>query len=336
MKLIISILVTHIFVTTALTQTTKNRLNNDERNNYIEKHQNQLAVKLAITNNTEALEIHQQNLQYRLQQNSSIKTKLILSYRTIRFGIGYTPKFIPGNNDDLQKGKSDIFWAGTMLNLRHWTQRLEYANIKGFYLQESSSQNSGNNGSYINFPDLVYSRISGYTAYKLNPNFSFSAIETQTERQLRSAGSFVPGIVYRYYRIDDQTELTPDNSSQKSNNLAFSLQLGYFYSWVINKRLFLSASVSTGGGIIHSKLDTRYYTTTYKTKNTYPVFRAETMLAAGYNTKRFFTGMQFLLKAEEYKQAKTTATLDDNLQLQIYAGYRFDAPGFRNRFFDKK
>ena len=199
---------------------------------------------------------------------------------------------------------------------------------------KNSSNLPHNDDNFITFPDLHYTKISGYTAYKFNPNFSFSAIETQTERQLKSTGSFVPGLVYRYYKIDNKEELTPTNSSQKSNNLDFSLQLGYFYTWVINNSFFVSAGAATGGGIIHSKLWTRYYTNTYKTKTNYAIFRAEGLLAAGYNSNRFFAGMQLLGNLEEYKQQKATATLNENLRFQLYAGYRFDAPKFLSSIFN--
>jgi len=305
------------------------------KNAFIEKHKQQLAVKLSFTNNTEFFQIYQQNQGYTIKPNTSIKTNLIFSYRAFLFGIGYSPRFIPGNDDEQQKGRSKIFWTGTNVNLPHWKQHLEYTKIKGFYFHSSSNllQSGSKDANYTKLPDLNYTRISGYTAYKLNPNFSFSAIETQTERQLKSAGSLVPTFVYRYYIIDDKKELSPNNSSQKSNNLSLSLQLGYFYTWVVNKSFFVSAGAATGGGIIHTNLETRFYTTRYKTITNYAVFRAKAMLAAGYNADRFFTGIQLTGNLEEYKQQKTTATLNENFQFQLYAGYRFDAPKFLRSIF---
>ncbi|WP_297101480.1 DUF4421 family protein [uncultured Draconibacterium sp.] len=331
MKLIATILFSFLVFLNCYAQTEAR-----EKDAFIEKHNQQLAVKLSLTNNTEFFQIYQQDQQYTIKPNTSLKTNLILSYRALLFGVGYSPKFIPGNDDDAQKGQSKIFWMGTNVNLPHWTQHLEYTKIKGFYLHNSSNllQSGRNDADYFKLPDLNYTRISGYTAYKMNPNFSFSAIETQTERQLKSAGSFVPSIVYRYYIIDNKTELGPNNTSQKTNNLSCSLQLGYFYTWVINKSLFVSGGAATGGGIIHTKLLTRYYTSSAETKTNYAIFRAKTMLAAGYNADRFFAGIQLTGNIEGYKQQKTTPTLNENFQFQLYAGYCFDAPKFLSSIFN--
>ncbi|WP_163323137.1 DUF4421 family protein [Draconibacterium mangrovi] len=335
MKLISTILFSGILFLNSYAQKVESKTTT-EKNAFIEKHNQQLAIKLSLTNNTEFFQIYQQNQRYTIKPNTSIKTNLILSYRALLFGIGYSPRFIPGNDDEQQKGRSKIFWTGTNVNLRHWTQHLEYTKIKGFYFHSSSNllQSGSKDANYTKLPDLNYTRISGYTAYKINPNFSFSAIETQTERQLKSAGSLVPTLVYRYYIIDDKSELAPNSSSQKSNNLSLSLQLGYFYTWVVNKSLFVSAGAATGGGLIHTNLETRFYTTRYETKTNYAVFRAKTMLAAGYNSNRFFAGIQITGNLEAYNQQKTTVTLNENFQFQLYAGYRFDAPKFLSSIFN--
>ncbi|HYQ59259.1 MAG TPA: DUF4421 family protein [Draconibacterium sp.] len=330
MKLISTILLSILLFLNGYGQNEESKSTLSDRNAFIEKHNQQLAIKLAVTNNTEFFQIYQQDQQYTIKPNTSLKTKLIFSYRPLLFGIGYSPNFIPGNDDNQQKGRSKIFWTGTNVNLRHWTQHLEFTKIKGFYLNNSSNllQSGNNDADYVKLPDLHYTRISGYTAYKLNPNFSFSAIETQTERQLKSTGSLVPTLAYRYYIINDKIELTPDNSSQKSKDLSCSLLLGYYYTWVVNNRFFVSGGVATGGGIIHTKLFIRDYSSSLKTKTNYAVFRAKTMLAMGYNADRFFAGIQLTGNLEAYNQQKTVATLNENFQLQLYAGYRFDAPQF--------
>lgn len=330
MKLITAILIFSVLFLNCYAQEQAQK-----KNAFIEKHNQQLAVKLSFTNNTEFFQLINQDQHFTIKPNTSLKSNLILSYRALLIGIGYNPRFIPGNDDDAQKGKSKIFWMGTKMNFRHLTQHLEYTKISGFYFQNNTNllQSGSNDANYIKLPDLNYTRVSGYTTYKINPNFSFSAIETQTKRQLKSAGSLVPGIVYRYYIIDDKIKLTQNSSSQKSNNLSCSLQLGYYYTWVLNRRFFLSAGAAAGGGLIHTKLLTRYYTTSYKTKVNYAVFSAKTMFSAGYNAERFFAGIQLHGNMEAYNQQKTTATLNENFQFQLYAGYRFDAPDFFNRIF---
>lgn len=309
-------------------------------NLYIEKHQNEFGLKLALTNNTEFFDVRLDSRELILKPNTQLKTKLFFSYRFILFAIGFSPEFLPGNNDDNKKGKSDIFWFGSKMNLKHWTQKIDYTTTKGYYLENTGDYQADwipGKDEYIQFPDLKYWAISGYTAYKFNENLSFSAIETQTERQLKSAGSFAPALVYKYYVVDDQTPLTGQNSSQKSNNLEINLQLGYIYTHVINRSFYISGGASAGGGIIHNKIQTRYYGDNYIDKMNHPIFRMQAAAALGYNSKRFFAGAQFLGSLEEYAQDKssTNVVVKDSFTFQIFAGYRLNAPKSIVKFFDK-
>lgn len=303
------------------------------RNEYIEPHQEQLALKLALTNNIETFSVHSSSSNYRLLPNTENKLKLFFSYRFILFSVAYSPNFLPDNNDISEKGESDIFEFATNVNLKRWLQRLSYSKITGFYADGAYKES--NNNQYLTFPQLEYKGFSGYTAYKVNPNFSVLALETQTERQLKSAGSLMPILVYRYYTVDNKIKLGENDSSQKSSNLELNLSLGYFYTFVINKKWYASAGVAVGGGIIHTKLLTRFYDTTIKSNSKLPIFRTEGEVALGYNSKRFFAGLQMATFFERYNQSKASnAITHDDLNFQLFFGYRFNAPGFLSRSID--
>lgn len=336
MKAILSFVILSILLAPLYAQNKDSLPTYPERSYYIEKHQEQIALKLAFTNNTQFFEVNNPAFSYTLKPNTALKTNLIFSYRFLLIGVGFSPKLLPFNNDEERKGKSKIFWLGTNINLPHFTQRFSYNTNKGFYLSNTSDfvpEWNENEDAYIQFPELEYKGFSGYSAYKLNSNFSFLAIETQTERQLRSAGSFVPVLTYRYYKVDNKIELTEQMSSQKSSNFETNLQLGYFYTHVINHKFYLSGGVAAGGGVIFTKLTTRYIDTNYQTKDTNPIFRAEAMAAMGYNSKRFFTGFHLLGNFEHFSQSNSSTTLvNESIALQFFAGYRFNAPKFvRNK-----
>ncbi len=307
----------------------------NSRNQYIELHKQELSLKLAITNNIEFFSVHSGNTDYTLQPNTDLKLKLYFSYRFILFSVAYAPGFLPGNNDNSEKGQSDIFEFATNLNMKQWFHRLAYSKISGFYT-ENSSYAPGINDQYFTFPELQYKGFTGSSAYKVNPNYSILALENQTERQLKSAGSLMPILVYRFYTVDNKIELTEGRSSQKSNNFEVNMSLGYFYTFVINKSLYAAAGVATGGGFISTKLLTRYPEEKFIDYNTVPIFRTEASAALGYNANRFFAGIQTAGFYEHYNQDKASnAITHQGLNFQIFAGCRFGAPKILSRNLDR-
>ena len=310
-----------------------------QHNIYIEKHQDQIGIKFALSNHTNIFELHTDQYNLILKPNTAIKTNLFFNYRFILFGVGFAPKFLPGNNDDKKKGTSEIFWIASKINLNHWIQQLKFSKTKGFYVDNSSDfvfDTDETRGDYLLFPALTNISISGYSAYKWNKNFSFSAIEIQTERQLKSTGTPVAILTYRYYIIDNKIELTGNNSSQKSNNLESTLQLGYFYTHVYKQNFYFSTGISGGGGLLHTKLTTRFSDGATKSENNIPVFRSEGMLALGYNSRRFYMGIHAIGTYEKYRQSGNSVTnLEEGLGVQIFTGYRFNAPKWLQNSFRK-
>jgi len=305
---------------------------------YIQRYRNYLSVKMAFNNSTEYFAVLNEANDIELKPNTKLQTKFFFSYRFINLVLGFSPAFLPGNNDDSQKGKSDIFSIDVTIDKKNWIQTLSYNRIKGFYLVNSDEYipdwNEGES-DYIQFPELFYNNFSGQTAYRFNPNFSFQAIERQTERQVRSAGTFMPILSYRYYIFNNRIELTGSNSSQKSNNFETNLQLGYFYTQVLNRKFYLSLGAAGGGGLVHVNLLTRLSDGRIRTKNTHPILRAEGIAALGYNSERFFAGVHTIGTLEDYPQEETSVILNEAIKIQFFVGYRFNAPKPLKRAIDK-
>jgi len=307
----------------------------NSRSEYVEQHQQDLSLKLALTDKIESFIVHDNNWEYMLEPNTDLKMKLFFHYRFISFSVAFAPHYLPGNNDNAEKGKSEIFDLATTIYLEKWVQRLSYSKISGFYA-ENPYYVPNQTDRYISFPELHYKNFSGYTAYKFNTNYSLMALENQLERQIKSAGSLMPILVYRYYTLDNKIELTEKNSSQKSYNFEVNLSLGYFHTFVINQNFYAATGAAAGGGIIYSKFLTRFYNKTYVNKSNFPIFRSEAYAALGFNSKRFFAGVQMSGYLENYNQVKgSNAITHEGLDVQVFAGYRFEAPKFLSRKIDR-
>lgn len=311
------------------------------QNNYIERMDQYLAIKLSLNNDVKGFKVNNTgNIgSFEIKANDQNVLKLGINYRWLSFSISATPKFIPGNNDNTLKGNTKASSYAFAFNFDHWNQALSYTRVKGYYLNNTGDYNPGwvkDVDPFVQFPDLVYTSYYGHTAYKFNKNFSFNAVSAQTERQLKSAGTFMPVLSYNYYIIDDQTALTGQNSSQKQNNLEALLSLGYFYTYAMQKKLYISAGAVAGAGFIATKLLTRMPAQQITTHTTNPLFRFEGFLGVGYNAKRFFAGTQFVSSRVSYNQQKSSNVVVSNrLTYQIFAGYRFGAPKKVKEVMDK-
>lgn len=291
----------------------------------IQQMNDRINVKFSLSNNVETFAVHTEGDNYDLYPNTKNIASLGVSYRFISFSVRFAPKFIPGNNDDDKKGKTSVAGFGTELHFPHWFQQLSYSRTKGYYLHNTPELDpTWNPGQpYLQAPELVSKMFEGETGYSFNPTFSFKALTTQTERQLKSAGSFIPLLSYRYYIVDNQASGT----TQKSNNFEAILGAGYYYTLVLKHSFYLSAGATPGVGLIYTKLTTRYPTGDLKTNSHSSIVRVNAQAALGYNGEKFFAGLYANGFASSFRQQNTTAVNYNNrLTYQLFVGYRFNTP----------
>jgi len=195
---------------------------------------------------------------------------------------------------------------------------------------------NNNSTPCILFPDLKITSFQGSTSYKFNPNFSLKAISTQTEIQLKSAGSFIPGIHYSYYIIDNKSNSELQQSSQRSNTFEVILNAGYYYTFVLNKTWYASIGLTPGFGINYTNLLTRLPDENNRTNYFNGVFRINSKTGIGYNSERFFGDAEigaYRSFRNDYNSTITIATT--SITYQIFIGYRFKAPKFLKNTVDK-
>jgi hypothetical protein len=305
---------------------------------YIEKMSQYVGLKLSMSNHIETFLLQTDANKIELYPNTSTTGKISFNYRFISFSIGYTPRFIPGNGDNVTLGKTKSSGYGFGLSFRHWFHDLSYTRTRGYYLNNTRDYNtawvSGN--PYIQFPDLVYKKFQGITGYSFNPKFSVNSLTSQTERQLKSAGSFIPLAVYRYYIIDDRTPLAAANTSQRTNNFEFAISAGYHYTVVLKQNFYFSLEFAPGFGYNFAKLYTRSQTESVITRSKSPEFRWDGRGAIGYNGDRFFAGAILNLGGTSFRQEHTTAINNGYTAFyQLFLGYRLNTPKILSESVDK-
>jgi hypothetical protein len=160
------------------------------------------------------------------------------------------------NNKDTVKGKTKGLDLQLHLFPRKWVLDLFVVMPKGFHLNPKGFAYPDPNKYY--YRDDVKERIFGFSAYRLpnNAKFSYRAALINNEWQKKSAGSLLYGL-HAYYIImesnDKDSLLVPkmvQNSFPKlagiseSRFITVGPGLGYAYTLVIQKHLFIMASMA--------------------------------------------------------------------------------------------
>lgn len=302
---------------------------------YFEKVDTIISVKLSLNTEFEQFMQKVNDVTYDIRPNIALGTKLSFSYRFISFGIGFKPKFIPGNNDNDMQGKTKVLSFGTNIITSHLMQELQFAYVRGFYLHNTGDFDpewEEGTDPYFQLPDNKYAVLRGSTAYKFNENYSVKSISSKTEIQLKSCGSFIPVLAYDYYEMDNKSDDTAQTSSQFSSNFDMVASLGYMHTFVINSKFYASAGLFGGAGFHHISLLTRMPDDDIKTRETDPLFRMQERVGIGYNSRKFFAGAEIFMTQSSHSESNKAVQIQaSRAYFQVFAGYRFNAPAFLKR-----
>jgi len=301
---------------------------------YIEKHNTQLNIKFDVTNDQVKYFVPFEGEKATIKTNLNASLGFVFSYKFVSVRLGIRPGLSKSEKED--KGKTDFFRIKVKLLFDKWTHRFEYNYTRGFYIEntEEFSVNETNSNYHVQFPNLTTNILSGSIHYSFNDNYSVKAIESNTESQLKSAGTIVLGINYSYYDISG-TDIIKDENGDVINRTAYNdfngfnaiINGGYHYTFVFQNYWFVNAQLNPGIGFdffttsIHSENNS-------ENKNDAKVFfTLNSSFSAGYNKQKYYFGV-------EYNYSVNNEKFDDNnFNLQpiknnfhVYIGYRFKAP----------
>jgi len=315
--------------------------NND--NQYIENHSNQLNIKFEVSDESVNYFIAFEDSKANIKTNLNIRYALVFSYKFVSVRLGVRPGISEKEKEN--KGESSTFRLRIKLLFDKWTHQFEYDYNKGYYVENSQFffTNENNSNFRLQFPNLKTQVLSGSSLYKFNNNYSIKAVESNTEIQLKSAGTFIPGVNYSIYNVtgadrikNAQGEIVVRENYQEYNGFNATISAGYHYTFILHKYWYVNLFANPGVGIDFYK--TTFYSPDASIERSFNdlFLSISAGTRAGYNGEKYFFGLEF------DKQLNSKKFNENNIQFQpvgnnfrIFIGYRFKAPKSIKKPIDK-
>jgi len=325
-------LVIPIFVLSQEQESKLDSITLNSKNLFIADYTNQFNVKLELSNDVQKFNIPFNGNSVEIEPNLGLRYGVVLSYKFASVRIGIRPK--PTGKSKDEKGDPESFRIKFQLLFDKWTHRLEYNYVKGYYITDKNIVTQAqSNDVFIQFPDLKSNLVFGSSAYKFNDNYSVRSTISQTEIQLKSAGSFIPGLDYWYYSfkgldsyINKDGDLVNRDNYLESSGLDFVLNLGYFYTFVY-KSWYLNGFASPGIGVDFNNTKRFSGAETSRIKSQDLVVSIDAGAGIGYNAEKIFFGASFARRMTNEQQNENKIQFDTSkTTFFVFLGYRFKAP----------
>jgi len=248
-----------------------------------------------------------ENIDFSFNPNKQNQIGLSAAFRSVVISYSFTPGFLAENRDN---GDSQLRNLNMRAFLGQWMQSFQLYKEKGFFIDVPELD--------INeyFPDFSTLKIGGITSYIFNQNFSYRALVSQDEKQLKSAGSFIPSFIFYYTDYD----LKGEGINEDVYSYDLALAPAYYYNFVPTKNLLLSVGGSAGIGANITFSSEESLTSLLTELN----FRTSIV----YDKNNLYLGAHYSYLMLNHSFDRTTYIEDDIPYLQIFIGYRFKAPRF--------
>ena len=303
-----------------------------EFHEYIEDHKKQLNIKFEVSNDINEFSVEDGGTALSLKPNLNLRYAFVFSYKFLSIRLGLRPNTSKKEQED--KGESDTYRFKIQLLFDNWSHLIQYNYDRGYYLDNTGALLADTGSRRIQLPYMTTNVFFGTSVYKWNENYSIRAIESQTEIQKKSAGTFVLGATYNFYKLVglDRILFPGEEIEQRDPfNEYYGVSLaatgGYYYTYVINKSWFINAFALPSAGIdMHQTKTTSGEQE--KTRHGQDFFTSLDYGAGiGYNGKKFFFGGEIKNRwtNEKFNEDKINIQPQKNT-FSVYFGYRFRAP----------
>lgn len=273
------------------------------------------------------------------ENNTSIHYKPVRS-PSFGFGFskyGFTINF--SNDFSLIKQSEQKFGETKKLNLKisfiykkMWISSF-FSKYKGYYISnyEDFVTNLNNNEIHPQREDvetiaygLSYMHVFNSQKFSLNSSY------TLTQKQLKSAGSFLIGTGFNAYSISGDSSLIPSlvkehfspyTHANKISQQLYEISIGYSYNLVFLKHLNLNITAITSAALSSSDITAENYT--YSTTNYIDISpKININSALSYVRARFYSGANIKLQQSFTNTGDHTSINTAIISAQIFAGYR--------------
>ncbi len=250
------------------------------------------------------------------------------------------------NKDNAIKGKTNYKDYQFNLYGRKSTVDASLQTYQGFYVQNSAKYDNFINTRLMPYdvrPDIfVYALSLNHYYLFNNRKFSYRSSFAFTERQKKSAGSFLCGGYLSVFGVNARYSMVSESFSQyfnPSSNVIngtvfnFGLNLGYIYTLIIKKKFHATLSLVQG-------LGTAKTSTTAENNSRYEGnFRLSTKqnlrIALGYDNEKFFWGTMGMFDFYHFDDKSRTTFNYSYGKFRVFAGYRFSVEKQQRNFLRK-
>lgn len=298
---------------------------------YIKNYHNRLNINFNISNDYNSYVLPFEGNDIRVKPNISLRYGMDFNYKFATIKIGFRPTIRGAEKEE--KGESDYFRLRVQFIFKNWAHRWSYNQIKGYYISNTDQIIDNNVDNKVQFPGLTSYQFYGQSYRKLNPKYSIQAIESQTEAQKKSAGTWMPSIDYWYYFVDGMDYLqTPEGEiiypDQYSSINGFNIMTswGYHYTFVY-KKFYTNLFTSIGMGYDYS------YTKEYTPGQASTGSKAHSFtygnnsgLNLGYNSNTFYLGASVNNRIINYNANSNRKELSNDITFSVFIGHRFKPP----------
>lgn len=305
--------------------------------NYIQSYYNDLILRVYSGEKTQSLELDDLNNPYRLKYLPNGYFNLGVGVNFKSFGLSLATKIPVFLESEVKHGETKRFGIQSYIYSNKFSVDLLTSFLKGYYLSNSYLHlKSYPKDLDYQRPDIASANIGISVNYIFNnTRFSYKAAFSDTEKQLKSAGSLLAGgSIFSYQttadsalvpREIDATHFMKSRDLTKSGVLAFNANLGYAYSLVFLKRGIATFSYMLGSGVQDNSFDSEFENEINKWRFS---FNYIGRIAIGYRFKQYFARF-VLIQSDQYTNLKFN-------DLSVVNGTNFIQVSLGKKIFSKR
>jgi hypothetical protein len=257
-----------------------------------------------------------------------------LFINTRLFGFYITPSFLGIHQNQSKTGKSNFNDYQFNIYGKRFFYDINFQSYSGFYLHNTHVFNEYQHlENYYKRADLVALAV-GFNVYYVfnNKRFSYRGAFSFTQSQIKSAGSFITGTYFSTFAFTADSSVVGSQvkesfkqfaTMKSGTSVSSGLSFGYAYTFVLNKRFYVSTSVIPGLGF--NKVNIERTDSTVFSGGSDVSLKINYRFAIGYDNTKWFYGLSFL--RDDYYSLSNNAPVEINYHVgkfRVFVGRRFN------------